>query len=457
MRVALYVRVSTKEQVDGYSIDEQLDRLKAYAKSRDYTVVKPYVDGGYSGASLDRPAMKELINNIDKYEAVLVYNLKRLSRSQKDTLYMIEDVFIKNNVEFVSLSESLDTSSAFGRAMIGVLSAFAQLDREQIKEQLELGRVARAKDGYYHGGDPRNAPIGYDYIDGELVVNEFEADCVRYIFSEYVKGVGYYKIFEDIQVKFKGVTDDPSTVNKILSRELYIGKVLFSGETYEGRHTPIIDNETFETVQRIRGKRRTRFASNTTYVLSGLLHCGHCGARMAGHAGKKLKNGNQLRYYTCYTRRGSPKHMMTKDSCDKKFEPKHNLEDNIIKQISKVTLADVKRDNSNKNTNTVSNLESDVNKIDKQVSNLVDLFALGNIPVQTINNKIDDLNSEKEAINNRIKELIEKKGDTSKLEKIIPTLKNISEWGEEEQQMTIIKMIESITVYNDRVVISWVF
>src|SRR5699024_10165145 len=169
MRVALYVRVSTKEQLEGYSIDEQLDKLKAYTKAKDYTIIDTFIDGGHSGATIERPAIKDMINNIKKYEAILVHRLNRLSRSQKDTLYLIEDVFMVNNVEFISLTESLDTSTPFGRAMIGILSAFAQLDREQIKEQLTIGRVARAKDGYYHGGDPNKAPTGYNYVKGELI------------------------------------------------------------------------------------------------------------------------------------------------------------------------------------------------------------------------------------------------------------------------------------------------
>src|SRR5699024_3739830 len=128
MRVALYVRVSTKEQVDGNSIDEQIDKLNAYAKAKDDTVLDTFVDGGHSGATIDRPAINELIKNIENYQAVLVYRLKRLSRSQKDTLHLIEDVFMTNNVEFISLSESLDTSTPFGREIIVILSAFEHLD-----------------------------------------------------------------------------------------------------------------------------------------------------------------------------------------------------------------------------------------------------------------------------------------------------------------------------------------
>ena len=156
-RVFLYVRVSTLEQAnEGYSIKEQESRLRAYAESKDYQVVKVYTDAGQTGANLNRPAMQEMIKNITSVDLVLVYKLDRLSRSQKDTLYLIEDVFLKNGVDFASLNESFDTSTPFGRAMIGILSVFAQLEREQIKERTHTGRIGRAKEGYYHGGDRKS-------------------------------------------------------------------------------------------------------------------------------------------------------------------------------------------------------------------------------------------------------------------------------------------------------------
>lgn len=184
MKVAIYVRVSTLEQVkSGYSIQEQQDRLEAYCKSRDWEIYKTYVDPGFSGADLERPGIRQMVNDgIDKkYNTVLVYKLDRLSRSQKDTLLLIEEVFNKNDISFVSLSENFDTSTSFGRAMIGMLSVFAQLERENIRERLEMGRVARAKEGYYHGGG-NYEPLGYTYIDGELVVNEDERGIVEDIF-----------------------------------------------------------------------------------------------------------------------------------------------------------------------------------------------------------------------------------------------------------------------------------
>ena len=113
-RAALYIRVSTMEQAkEGYSIPAQTDKLKAFAKAKDMAVTKIYTDPGFSGAKMERPALQEMISDIQnkKIDVVLVYKLDRLSRSQKNTLYLIEDVFLKNNVDFISMQESFDTST----------------------------------------------------------------------------------------------------------------------------------------------------------------------------------------------------------------------------------------------------------------------------------------------------------------------------------------------------------
>ena len=130
-RAALYIRVSTQEQAqEGYSIGEQRERLIAYCKAHDWAIADIYVDGGYSGSNLKRPAIQKLMTETAKFDVVLVYKLDRLSRSQRDTLYLIEEIFLPNTVDFVSMQESFDTSSPFGKAMIGLLAVFAQLERE---------------------------------------------------------------------------------------------------------------------------------------------------------------------------------------------------------------------------------------------------------------------------------------------------------------------------------------
>ena len=161
---ALYLRVSTEAQADeGYSLAAQAEKLEAYCRMKGIGAFRRYVDGGFSGSNLTRPAVTELIEAIrgGAVERVVVYKLDRLSRSQKDTLYLIEDVFLPNGVDFVSINENIDTGSPYGRAMIGILSAFAQLERENIFLRTRMGMVERVKQGYWPGGG--KVPFGYDY------------------------------------------------------------------------------------------------------------------------------------------------------------------------------------------------------------------------------------------------------------------------------------------------------
>lgn len=139
---AIYVRVSTDAQAEeGYSVEAQKEQLAAYCISKGIKNYEFYIDGGWSGSSINRPEIRRLIRDAKahKLSHCIVYKLDRLSRSQKDTLYLIEDVFIPNDVSFVSLNETIDTASPTGKMMIGILSAFAQLERENIRLRTRMG------------------------------------------------------------------------------------------------------------------------------------------------------------------------------------------------------------------------------------------------------------------------------------------------------------------------------
>ena len=117
MIVVGYVRVSTEHQLDNYSIDEQTERLKAYCRAKGWILAKIYTDGGFSGGNTNRPALQQMLLDIrnNHVNSVIVYKLDRLSRSQKDTLRLIEDEFLANNTDFISISENFDTSTPFGQ------------------------------------------------------------------------------------------------------------------------------------------------------------------------------------------------------------------------------------------------------------------------------------------------------------------------------------------------------
>ena len=297
---ACYVRVSTENQKENYSIEEQKSRLRAFCEAKDIVIGKMYVDGGYSGGNLRRPALQELLRRLPEYDLVIVYKLDRLSRSQKDTLMLIEDYFLARKVDFISVCENFDTSTPLGRAMIGMLSVFAQLEKEQITERFTMGRIARAKNGYYHGGP--TAPVGYDYVDGQLIVNEKKARQVRELFERFCRGASIHDCWRHMQARYgtSGGWSSETQIRYVLVNEVYLGKVKFQGESYPGLHPPVIPEELFSRAQALLQERKSNhsagsrpFAPRT--LLSGLLICGQCGARFHGEHGWYVCGGRRKR------------------------------------------------------------------------------------------------------------------------------------------------------------------
>lgn len=468
VRVFLYIRVSTQEQArEGYSIGAQEERLRAYAKAKGYTIAKVYTDPGFSGANMDRPALQEMMAQLEKGVAdlVLVYKLDRLSRSQKDTLYLIEEVFLKNSVDFVSMNESFDTSTPFGRAMIGILSVFAQLEREQIRERTIMGKEARAKEGKWHGGGGVNRlATGYTYEDGALYVNDYEAECVKLIFNEYLKGVGVNRIFEKVGRKFPGIITTETTIRNIICNPLYTGKIKYKGEVYPGLHEAIIDDRMFSTAQELLKKRAVTVEPfRKQYVLSGLLYCGVCGARMFGRTGGRLKDGSPMRYYVCYSRQGHRQHMVKDPDCDKKAERKEKLESVIFEEVKKVDMRFVKeyQAGEHEEEGRIAVLEKEVQHIDKQIAKLVDLYSLDSIPLEIMSKKMEGLKEDRDKLRQHIVEL-QWSSNSSDLEEIKETVSQLSgfDWinGETDmKRLLVAKLINKITVSNDHISIEWAF
>ena len=378
-RAALYIRVSTLEQAqEGYSVGEQKERLIAYCKAKDWIIADIYVDGGYTGSNLNRPGIQKLISETDKFDLVLVYKLDRLSRSQRDTLYLIEEVFRPKGVDFISMQESFDTSTPFGKAMIGLLAVFAQLEREQIKERTWMGRVARAKTGLHHGGG--HIPVGYDYEDGHLIVNPYEAEQVRKIYDWYLAGASLKTIADRLQEA--GYTNKYSSYNSwssvryILGNETYTGRLHFGDVIVDNAHEAIISKEQFDAAQVLRGKRQEQYggqAFQSKHLLAGLIYCGHCGGRYY------LRNTGKYSYYACYSRTKQMKSMVKDPNCKNKIWKGSELEPIIDAKIRELLsspqmAADIAAGRSkpapvSKN----ADIEKRLREIDKQIGKLMEL------------------------------------------------------------------------------------
>lgn len=254
MRVAIYIRVSTLDQArEGYSLAAQRAALEHWAADRRHEIVRVYEDAGISAKDIKhRPAMRKLLwaARRDQYDVLLVWALSRLTRSVMD-LYSTAELLREHNIALVSYTESIDTSTPTGRAMMGMLGVFAQMEREITVERVRAAMAERAA----QGKRTCNCVLGYDLVGkDELAVNEREADAVRLIYRSFLESGSLYGTVKaaraaGIRGKLGGQMSAES-VKKILSRPIYIGYNTHRGELIRGSHEPIIERDMWEEVQR---------------------------------------------------------------------------------------------------------------------------------------------------------------------------------------------------------------
>ena len=370
MKVAIYTRVSTIEQAEeGYSISEQQDKLKKYCDIKDWKVARVYTDPGFSGSNTNRPSLQQLISDCknNMFDAVLVYKLDRLSRSQKDTLYLIEDVFNKNGVDFISLSENFDTSTAFGKAMIGILSVFAQLEREQITERMTLGRVGRAKAGKAMSWS--NCPFGYTIQKEIYEIDPFRAEIVKRIYRDYLAGISITAIKNNLNEEGhvgKDINWSYRTVRQILDNIVYAGYIKYKNEIYPGLHRPIVSLSDYKKVQAELEKRRITQAElhnprpfRTKYMLSGLMRCGYCNSVLQIRT-IIYRNGKRSHRYNCPSskpHKNSPYKRHDFD-CGFKFVKKTEIESLVVDEIKKLPLNIDKIINNQENKDVAKEIQA---------------------------------------------------------------------------------------------------
>ena len=415
-KVFIYVRVSTNKQAEeGYSIPQQTDRLHKYCEAMGWEVVKVYTDDGYSGGNLERPAIKQLIKEIERGNAniVLVDKLDRLSRNQFDTLYMIQKVFEPNNIGFVSRAEAFNTSTPLGKATVGLLSVFAELERSKIKERMSDGKEGRAKEGKYKGGG--KIPIGYDYntTTGALEINEYEAMMIKELFQMVLDKIPMSRIaiiFNEKGYKTRYGFWNDTTVRNVTINKVYIGKIGHKGVWYDGMHPAIISEEVFDKVGKIMEQRKLtneHYKPSKRYnsPLGGMVWCKNCNTKYAWRLNGTNKDGSKRAYYTCYSRNKSDKKLIVDPNCRNKTYRDFVLEDMIYNEIRKLKTDTSYFDDlreSVDNSHKIKLIKEQIESCDKQISKLMDLYALGTINFNVIKDKIEPLNQEKNKLEDEL-------------------------------------------------------
>jgi site-specific DNA recombinase len=279
LRCAVYTRKSSEEGLEQEfnSLHAQREACEAYIASQkpEGWVLVPdrYDDGGISGATLERPGLQRLLADIEarRIDVVVVYKIDRLSRALMDFATLVQ-VFDRNNVTFVSVTQSFNTTTSMGRLTLNILLSFAQFEREMIGERIRDKFAASRRKGMWMGG---YVPLGYDVKDRKLVVNEPEAETVRMIFERFVKVGSATALVRELRAE--GVTGkhgklvDKGYLYKLLNNRVYIGQAVHKGIAYPGEHSAIISQALWDNVRSILIESPRRRAAPTRAQTPALL------------------------------------------------------------------------------------------------------------------------------------------------------------------------------------------
>ena len=306
LRCAVYTRKSSEEGLEQEfnSLNAQREACEAYIASQKaegwLLVPDRYDDGGISGATLERPALKRLLADIEaqRIDVVVVYKIDRLSRALMDFSKLVE-IFDRNNVTFVSVTQSFNTTTSMGRLTLNILLSFAQFEREVIGERIRDKFAASRKKGMWMGGF---VPLGYDVKGRKLVVNKAEAATVRMIFERFTKIGSATELVRKLRAEGvrgkRGKLVDKGYVYKLLNNRVYVGDAMHKGTAYPGEHQAVIHRTLWDRVHGILResprKRAAHTRAQTPALLKGLIF-GPTGRAMA--PAHTRKDGKLYRYY----------------------------------------------------------------------------------------------------------------------------------------------------------------
>ena len=400
IKVYLYTRVSTTMQIDGYSLDAQKTKMKAFCDYNEYEIAGEYEDAGKSGKSIEgRVSFNQMMEDIksgkDEVSYVLVFKLSRFGRNAADVLATLQ-VMQDFGVNLICVEDGIDSSKDAGKLMISVLSAVAEIERENIRVQTMEGRMQKAREGKWNGGF---APYGYSLIDGKLEVNEEEAVAIRMIFDQYVNtdlganGIAKYLenhgIHKIARQNGKNPLFDAALIRRIIQNPVYSGKISYGRRRTEkvhgtrneyrqvkkddyllvdGLHEALVSEEVWEQAQvkvAAQAKKYEKVNRDKIHLLSGILKCPVCGAGMYGNKSiKKRKDGSNYKdfyYYGCKHRNMTRGH-----KCDyKKQVHEEMLDASVAEVISKLV-------NNPKFSDLIRNkinMEVDTSALDQEIEN----------------------------------------------------------------------------------------
>lgn len=373
MECVAYLRVSTEKQAEeGHGLDSQKRDIEDYCKKNDLIVSEWYVDDGYTGANMDRPALQRLILACSKkrVKCVVAFKLDRLSRSMVDGLYLIERVFIPNGVDFRCVHDSVKYETPMEQAYTQIMAAFAQLDKNTMMLRMRGGMLERVKQGYWQGGG--NLPYCYEYDreKGILIPIPEKARRANMALDLYIDGWSDRRISNELGFHSEQV------VRNVITGVVNIGLIKYKGNIYQGRHEPVFDRDRFYLAQKLRKNRKKvrSYVRPDVNILTGLCYCGECGCKMR----YQKWNKSQTRMIWCCSHDKALSYLPNfNPNCKNKAQRADEIERQVEEQMIRISL-DLSTYTPKEKESRLDILMSQLEKEKKKLRRMYDLYAEGN-------------------------------------------------------------------------------
>ncbi|KGX84452.1 recombinase family protein [Pontibacillus litoralis] len=474
MKVAAYLRVSTDEQVEsGHSLEEQKERLEAYAKVMGWDKPILYIDDGYSAGSLKRPQMQKLLKDIEKgkIEILMTTKLDRLSRNLFDLLQVIK--FMEtHDCNYVSATESFDTSTAAGRMVLHLLGVFAEFERGRTSERVKDNMASLARNTNMALAGPC---FGFDIVDKKYVINKKEAKYGVKMVEMTENGHGTRSIAQwlnSMNVKTKrGKQWDSTAVRRLLRTETICGtrvtnkRKQVNGKTVvrpkeewivkEDNHRGFISAERFKNLQNILDSRKiNKQHENETYLLTGVLKCGHCGSTMKGSSARINRGDKKYEYYRYICSSYVKAH-----GCKHHAVHREDIENEVITQIENLTNLSNKELRlkvvaSNENEDAVE-LKQALEALDKQMMRQIEAYGKGLIEEEDLQRSNKHVKEQRQLLRNQLDSL--EQIDTSGLlkQKAKSLLADIKSVDRKKAKTTIAQLVDHLVLTDEDIDIIW--
>lgn len=467
-----YIRVSTDKQAEsGFGLDIQTNDIIDYCRKNDVTNLLLFTDDGYTGTNMNRPALQQIIDMIDDYNmgksnirinSMIVPRIDRLGRTLLGTLQFIQDYIVassesknskvnknKEDINFISIKENycrIERNNPQGKFLLMLFASLAEFDRDLIVEKLKKGRIERVSLGKWMGGG--NVPYGYKYDkeQGILVVVPEEAQKIKEIFRLYV----HEKKSPNKIAKLLGFKSD-KIVTQIIKRKSLTGCIIYKGQEYQGSHEAIIPlNEWEEAQEEMESRRVVR--GETSYLLSGLLVCGECGAKMRYQKWNKKTGECKL---VCYSHQKSNPNLVKDENCDNQLYWQSDVEQAVIDELFKMSyLGDESKQKKDAFINPIESLNQQLSAARQKLSRLYEFDDDDSDDV--LKEKIDNYRKRIRDLEAQITSENEQMRIQRRIGKAKSLLKNLKdtwpEMSQKERQTVCRELIDKVVVYKNNTI-----